>query len=171
MDPSHIAPSRSDSNSNGHFPSNSQGLQSTPRGFNLSSIQHFGIPGLSPGGVPNPMHMAAFLAQVNGGSTSFAATDDDRHGVGPMRRGGMNRFNNRNAGPYDRPKDGRTGPQRWGVSGRLTPPRNGSSRAGVNPRFADGQGGSSREAVQGRSLKSYEDLDAAGAGDTSALDY
>jgi len=119
--------------------------------------------------------MAAFLAQVNSGNATFGA-DDDRHGVGPMRRGGGQRYTNRNAGPYERPnKDGRTGmgmgAQRYGGPGRLTPPRNGSSRPGQNPRFADGQGGSSREAVQGRSLKSYEDLDAAGGSGTGALDY
>jgi hypothetical protein len=171
MDPSHIAPSRSDSNSNGHFPLNNHGVQSTPRGFNLNNIQNFGMPGVPPGGVPNPMHMAAFLANLNSGHATFGTADDGRHGVGPMRRGGATRYNSRNAGPYDRPKDGRMGDPRWGPSGRLTPPRNGSGRPGQNPRFADGQGGSSREAVQGRSLKSYEDLDATGGGEAEALDY
>jgi hypothetical protein len=94
--------------------------------------------------------------------------DDDRHG--PNRRN--NRFNNnRAAGPYDRPpKDARN--QRWNNNGRLTPPRGIAGRMGGNPRFTEGGAATvgPREAVQGRSLKSYEDLDAAD-GDNAELNY
>jgi hypothetical protein len=42
----------------------------------------------------------------------------------------------------------------------------------MNPRFSDGVGAGPREAVQGRALKSYEDLDAAATtNDNAALDY
>ena len=76
MDPAHIAPSRSDANSNGHFPpANGHMPAGTPRGFNLSNfnmngmaaIPGFGAPGQFPpflaghsvqapmGGCPTPM--------------------------------------------------------------------------------------------------------------------
>lgn len=177
MDPSHIAPSRSDSNSNGHFPLNTHGQMGTPRGFSLNNLQHINhLPNLPPGAMPNPMQMAALLSTVNGGNTLGGAGDDRFGGVGPVRRGG-NRYGQSRAGPYDRPKDGRN--QRWnnGGPGRLSPPRNsgpgGLPRGGGVPRY-DGQGAGaqgSREAVQGRSLKSYEDLDADGGAGTGALDY
>jgi hypothetical protein len=178
MDPAHIAPSRSDTNSNGHFPlNNNHGQGGTPRGFNLSNLQQFNLPPM-PGGMPNAMQMAAFLAQGgmnpswNGSHQPFGVVDDERHAGGPMRRTNNRFTNNRAAGPYDRPnKDNRTA--RWNLPGRLTPPRNGGGRAAGPPRFADGAAASvgPREAVQGRSLKSYEDLDAAGGDGTGALDY
>jgi hypothetical protein len=119
------------------------------------------------------MQMAAFMAQhgMNPGWTGGPPGDDDRHGAGPRRTG--NRFNARPPGPYDRQnKDQRNA--RWnGGSGRLTPPR-GGPRPMMNPRFSEGGPGNvgPREAVQGRALKSYEDLDAAGTGNGSAeLDY
>jgi len=101
--------------------------------------------------------------------------------VGPMRRGG-GRFNNnvRGNAPYDnrQGKDARNA--RWnnagatGGGGRLTPPRTGRGSIGGPPRFPDavagGAGANPREAVAGRSLKSYEDLDAAGGGATE-LNY
>lgn len=171
-DPAHIAPSRTDANSNGHFPLNSHGQTGTPRGFNLNSVPHINM---GTAGVPNPMQMAAFMAQMNGGGQGVVGgAEDDRHGVGPMRRGpGGNRFNQRMPGPYDRPnKDSRNG-GRWnnGVGGRLTPPRGGPGRQPPH-RFPDGAAAMGpREAVQGRSLKSYEDLDAAGGSGTGDLDY
>ena len=92
--------------------------------------------------------------------------------VGPIRKG-TGRFNNR-SGPYDRQgRGGRRG-------GRLSPPNSAK-------RFPDAaQTNAPREATAGRSLKSYEDLDAVGgsvvsngggtaSGDTQAaggpLDY
>ena len=98
------------------------------------------------------MNMAA--AMRNGGMD----------GVGPMRRGIRN--NNRQQGPYDR-----QGGTRRGQGGRLTPPRGMSARGrgGFPDAMAGASGG--REAIAGRSLKSYEDLDAADGGDAGALDY
>jgi hypothetical protein len=129
------------------------------------------------GGIPNPMQMAAFMAQVNGAAGAMPGTEDDRHGTGPMRRTGTNRFGQRPPGPYDRPnKDARNGGRGWNAGGRLTPPRGGGQggRGQILNRFSDGGGAAAmgpREAVQGRSLKSYEDLDAAGGSGTGALDY
>jgi hypothetical protein len=87
-----------------------------------------------------------------------------------MRRGRQQ--SNRMGGPYDRTggKDQRN--QRWNASGRLSPPpRNAPmGRPMGPPRFGEG-GAGPREAVQGRSLRSYEDLDAAGSGGADSLDY
>lgn len=151
----------------------------TPRGFSLSNLQHMHqLPHLPPGAIPSQLQMAALLSSVNGGNAMAGASDDRYgHGGGPIRRGGA-RYGQSRAGPYDRPKDGRN--QRWsnGGQGRLTPPRNGGAGGpprGNGPARYDGQGAGAqgpREAVQGRSLKSYEDLDAAdGGGGTGALDY
>ena len=182
LDPSHIAPSRTDANSNGHFPVNNQAQTGTPRGFKLNNM---GVNFAQMGGnMHNAMQIAAIMREMNtqhgpvGGLNTFpGGVEDDKHGVGPMRRGGY-RNTPRVLGPYDRqPKDNRNA--RWnGGAGRLTPPRNmsGSMRAagGGLGRFADGSVAGSvgpKDAVQGRSLKSYEDLDAAGGAESSALDY
>lgn len=102
---------------------------------------------------------------------------DDMHTPGAMRRGG-GRFSNgaRQNGPYDR----NGGRPRYG-NGRLTPPRNGIAGGDRNMRpgggagkWGDGAGSQTvgpREAVQGRSLKSYEDLDAVGASAGGELNY
>lgn len=88
---------------------------------------------------------------------------DDRS-AGPVRRGGMNggrgggQFR---SGPYDR----RGGNRYEGGGGRGRP---GGSRWG------DGAGagaGGPREAVQGRSLKSYEDLDHVAGSGSGELNY
>ncbi|KAK8049024.1 Zinc finger protein [Apiospora phragmitis] len=156
LDPAHIAPSRTDANSNGHFPpSNGQTQQGTPRGFNLHNFTMNnvmppfpGFPGLP--GMP-PLFTGGHPMQAPG----WNAGGDDR-GAGPIRRGGGpggNRFNNR-SGPYDR----RQQPGRWGQDGQGA----GRGRGGAG-RWGDGAAGGAavgpREAVQGRSLKSYEDLD------------
>ncbi|KAF2756654.1 hypothetical protein EJ05DRAFT_467054 [Pseudovirgaria hyperparasitica] len=167
LDPAHIAPSRTDANSNGHFPNHHQPA-GTPRGFSLNQLQmNFGQ------GMPNPAAFQAFLAQSGAGNNwAGPGGDDDRHGVGPMRRGGGRFTNTRGNNPYDRQtKDSRN--MRWnaGNTGRLTPPRIG--QRGNNPRYAEGGVATvgPREAVQGRSLKSYEDLDAVGGNTNGALDY
>ncbi|KKY19340.1 putative arsenite resistance protein [Diplodia seriata] len=98
LDPAHIAPSRSDANSNGHFPLHNNVPTGTPRGFNLASMP-FGFPGMA----PNQAAFSALFGQ-QGMANGYGAF------VGP------------------------------------------------------------REAVQGRSLKSYEDLDAAG-GSVGELNY
>lgn len=179
LDPAHIAPSRTDANSNGHFPpSNGQPQQGTPRGFNLQNfamnnmMPSFpglpGFPGMPPlftGG--NPMQAAGWNA---GG--------DDRGGPGPIRRGGGpggRQYGNNRTGPYDR----RQQQGRWGQDGQGTGRgRGGGAGGGVGGgggRWGDGGAGGAavgpREAVQGRSLKSYEDLDHVAGGGGSELNY
>lgn len=133
----------------------------TPRGFNLTN-QQFGV---VPGTMGNPVHLAALMSQMNNGALAALGADDDRHGVGPMRRqGGNNRFNQRSNHPYSRPDKGRMWNNGGGNIGRPT------------NRFPEGGAGQMgpREAVQGRSLKSYEDLDATGENgnsNTGDLDY
>jgi hypothetical protein len=104
------------------------------------------------------------------------------HSVGPMRRGG-GRFQQRQPGPYDR-----RGPRYGGQNnGRLSPSnRSGGGGMGMGMgmgrggfgggpgRWGDGAGAQTvgpKEAVQGRSLKSYEDLDAVGGGGGAELNY
>lgn len=125
----------------------------TPRGFNLANMS------IMPGnGMQNGMFNPAL---GNWDPTSM----DDRHQAGPNRRGG-HRFNNR-TGPYDRQnRDGRNRPNAAG--GRLTPPPRGG-RPG-QPRFGDG-GPGPVQSTQGRSIKSYEDLDAVGGGGGGELNY
>ena len=180
LDPARIAPSRSDANSNGHFPLGSgQGHTGTPRGFTLANMPYGGPNGSMPtfpsAGMPGMMH---------GWNGNVMGHDGGLHQPGPMRRG-QNR-NNR-AGPYDR--------RRFNGNGRLSPPRGmpgmygggrlppsgvsvpaghpAASMAAANP-FPDSSGGgpmAPREAVQGRSLKSYEDLDAVDASGSGELQY
>jgi hypothetical protein len=91
-----------------------------------------------------------------------------------MRRNGMGgqgggRFQNR-AGPYDRRQnprwDGATGNGMMGGRGRIAAP---------GGRWGDGAAGGAamgpREAVQGRTIKSYEDLDQAAGGPGGELNY
>ena len=173
LDPAHIAPSRSDANSNGHFPpANGHMPAGTPRGFNL---QNFGamngmpaMPGFgSTGGFP----------QFFGGHTiqsPLGWVGNDNRGAGPIRRGGRQyQANNARSGPYDRqPRI-----QRWGSeTGRLSPPL-GVRRGGMagGGRWGDGAAGSAAvgppQAVQGRSIKSYEDLDAVAGAGSGELNY
>ncbi|KAG7292976.1 hypothetical protein NEMBOFW57_003021 [Staphylotrichum longicolle] len=151
IDPSHIAPSRTDANSNGHFPqSNGQQPTGTPRGFNLQnysmnnmlSFPGFPMPMFPPnmmgGGGANPMGAAA-------GWHAAGAGDERGGGPGPVRRGGGmsgggSRFQSR------------SGPEQMG---------DGAGGAAVGP----------REAVQGRTLKSYEDLDQVSGGGGGELNY
>ena len=115
--------------------------------------------------------------QVPGGwqGANTAATNvngaEEGHQVGPIRRGG-GRFNNQRSGPYDR----RPQNARFGANGRLTPPRTGMPprMGGGGGKWGDGAGAQTvgpREAVQGRSLKSYEDLDAVAAATGGELNY
>lgn len=119
--------------------------------------------------VAGPTAFLPFFPGVQGPPGWTGPPLDDRSGVGPIRRGGGPRFNNTRPGPYDRrPRDPRFG----GDSDRLSPPglRGGPMRGGMGGggRWGDGAAGGNavgpREAVQGRSLKSYEDLDATSAG-------
>jgi len=95
-------------------------------------------------------------------------------GAGPIRRGGRQyQTNSARSGPYDRQP--RT--QRWGnENGRLSPPP-GLRRGGMvgGGRWGDGAAGSAAvgppQAVQGRSIKSYEDLDAVAGAGSGELNY
>ncbi|KAI0380019.1 hypothetical protein F5Y04DRAFT_258123 [Hypomontagnella monticulosa] len=166
LDPAHIAPSRTDANSNGHFPpSNGQTQQGTPRGFNLQNFAMNGVVPPFPGfpGMPMP---PLFTGNHGMQAAGWAAGGDER-GTGPIRRGGANsaRFQNR-TGPYDR----RQQQGRWGQDGQ------GAGRGrGGGGRWGDGAAGGAavgpREAVQGRSLKSYEDLDHVAGGGGGELNY
>jgi hypothetical protein len=143
----------------------------TPRGFNL---QNFGglngmpaMPGFAPGGFP--AFFAGHTVQAPMGWVGGA----DNRGAGPIRRGGRQYQATARTGPYDRqPRN-----QRWGTeAGRLSPP--GGRRAGMasgSGRWGDGAAGGAavgpREAVQGRSLKSYEDLDAVAGAGSGELNY
>ncbi|CAJ2501528.1 Uu.00g043810.m01.CDS01 [Anthostomella pinea] len=168
LDPAHIAPSRTDANSNGHFPpANGQTQQGTPRGFNL---QNFAMNNMLPSfpGFPNLPGMPLFSGNQAMQAAGWNAGGDERGG-GPTRRGGAGgagRYPPR-AGPYDRRQ-----PQgRWGQDGQGA----GRGRGGAS-RWGDGAaaGGAAvgpREAVQGRSLKSYEDLDHVASGGGGELNY
>ncbi|KAH7123792.1 hypothetical protein B0J11DRAFT_321647 [Dendryphion nanum] len=161
LDPAHIAPSRSDANSNGHFPVGNHVATGTPRGFTLANI-----PFNMAGNGQNGMNLPQFYGNAMGGGNwdgNFGG--DERHQAGPARRGG-GRFNNR-SGPYDR-QGGRNG-RFPGANGRLTPPPRGG-RAGGGGRFGDGGPGPAVSTV-GRQLKSYEDLDAVGNGGNGELNY
>ncbi|RAH73874.1 putative arsenite resistance protein Ars2 [Aspergillus aculeatinus CBS 121060] len=203
LDPARIAPSRSDANSNGHFPlGTGQGQAGTPRGFSLASMPaHFaGSGGVPPGfqGLPGS-GLPGFMGVNNSSWSGNGIVPGDGHGLhqpGVVRRGG-GRYNNR-TGPYDR-RGNRHGAQAGGI-GRLSPIRGMSNIYGAGGRlpassgapyipaghpaaaamlgggnFPDAsgaqQGMGPREAVQGRSLKSYEDLDAVGGAGSGELNY
>ncbi|KAL6231260.1 hypothetical protein BDW75DRAFT_233747 [Aspergillus navahoensis] len=197
LDPARIAPSRSDANSNGHFPlSSGQNQTGTPRGFSLAAMPPYfangavppgfqGVPGGLPGFINNQASWAA-----NG------MAGGELHQPGVMRRGG-NRYNNNRSGPYDRRGNrhgsqgvGRMSPSRgmlsMGSGGRLPatagapyiPPGHPAAAFAGPGGFPDAMGSGPsqqamgpREAVQGRSLKSYEDLDAVGGAGSGELNY
>lgn len=154
LDPAHIVPSRSDATSNGHFPNRE--TNGTPRGFSLGNMPVH-VPGFGP-----PVPFAGMFNPAIHPGWGRAPGDDGGHQGGPMRRNGP-RFNTR-SGPYDRQqRDGRN--SRYN-GGRLTPPR------GVRGVGRSGDGGPGPlQSVQGRQLKSYEDLDAVAGGGGEELDY
>ncbi|KAL3453104.1 hypothetical protein BJX65DRAFT_292883 [Aspergillus insuetus] len=198
IDPARIAPSRSDANSNGHFPlSSGQNQTGTPRGFSLAAMPAYfsNNPNIPPGFQGAPGGLPGFMSF--GAGSSMAGDPSGLHQPGVMRRGG-GRFNSR-SGPYDR-RGNRHGGQ--GV-GRLSPARGMFNTHGSGGRlpaatgapynipsghpaaaafsgagaFPDAMGSGAgpamgpREAVQGRSLKSYEDLDAVGGAGSGELNY
>jgi hypothetical protein len=141
----------------------------TPRGFNLSNIpmaSFGGMPG-SPGFPGFGMH----AAQMQG---SWPGMEGGGHMPGPMRRGRGGGMQNRMAGPYDRrgPRYGNSAGPRDRGSMDMGMGLGGGMRSGGNKGWDGGMGqGGPREAVQGRQLKSYEDLDAVGGGGGGELDY
>lgn len=156
LDPAHIAPSRSDANSNGHFPPPTGHMTAgTPRGFNLQSLMTGNMPPLQ--AFPQSSQFTPFF-NPSLQASAFAAAG------GPIRRNGRQFASNARAGPYDRRPN----------NGRLSPPP-GSRRGASAGRWGDGAAGVAavgpREAVQGRSLKSYEDLDAVAGGGGGELNY
>lgn len=204
LDPSHIAPSRSDANSNGHFPVNSQHMPSgTPRGFQLNSMPFAfnnmaagfaGGPMQQPGaGFPQPfMGQHSIQNPMMGMHAGILGPDGNpmmggmAHNPGVMRRVG-NRNNNNRSGPYDRRgqqggfgrNNGMPGMPGMGMGGGpMRMPSGGfmAQGAGGGGKWGDGAGGGAmamgpREAVQGRSIKSYEDLDAVGGEGAGELNY
>lgn len=175
LDPGHVVPARPENNSGGQFPSHSSGMpymNGTPRGIGMqnmpsnlnpmTSMNQMGMMGLpdNPFFSSYPMQSSAgrYPGQPNGMPNSMG-----RSNLGPVRRGGDHRMGGRYVrGPYDRPPGGARGDGQ-------------SSMARATNRWGDGGGGTMgpREAVQGRSLKSYEDLDAVdqGAKASSELNY
>ena len=117
-----------------------------------------GMPMANAGAAPgfNPFVGGQFSVPMAG----WGLQAGDR-GAGPMRNG-MRTGNARAPGPYDR---GMREPRR-SISGRLTPPRRGLFMEGGEHTFGP------KQAVEGRTMKSYNDLDAAGgAGDAEELNY
>ena len=194
LDPAHIAPSRSDANSNGHFPLGNNVPTGTPRGFQLN--QHgmnpmgFGM-GMGAGmgvGVP-PNAMPAMFAAGAGqmgmpgwGGPPTTQIPGMQGGVGPMRNHGRNMNGypgQRMPGPYAR-NDGRGRMGSMGAGrGGMPMPMGMGMGMGMGMPWASGGSAEQQglmgpqEAVQGRSLRSYEDLDAADGGKSAApeLDY
>ena len=124
---------------------------------------------------PSIVPPAGFLGFPNGPVPGGIGSDDaGAHHPGPMRRGG-GRFNNQR-GPYDR-----RGPRFGSNSGRLSPRGMGGGTGSIAGMMGGRPGGAHwdataqavgpREAVQGRSLKSYEDLDAVAGGGAGELNY
>jgi len=182
LDPSHIAPSRSDANSNGHFPMNNHSLTTgTPRGFNLATMPMMTT---FPPGFPPPANFPPFpnfgnhtVQTPTGWLPNNLPSNDDNmhHQPGPMRRGG-GRYNTQRSGPYDR----RQNPRFGSIGGRLTPPRNGNPMrrnmggGGAGGKWGDGAGPQTmgpEDAVKGREIKSYEDLDAVAPTGSGELNY
>jgi hypothetical protein len=163
LDPARLAQGRNDASSNGHFPVNNNMPTGTPRNFSLNNMPFFnnGMPMPSAGGPPgfNPFVPGQFPLTMPG----WNMQGGDR-GAGPMRTGAMRTNNARAPGPYDR--GGMRVEPRRSISGRLTPPRRGMFMEGGEHTVGP------RQAVEGRTMKSYNDLDAAGsAGGAEELNY
>lgn len=133
----------------------------TPRGFNLSQMP-FNVAGA---GVQSGFNMQALFNPAMAGNWDALGGDGDR--TGPMRRTG-GRFTGNRSGPYDRQSRDNRNPRFGAAGGRLTPPPRGG-RPGGGGRYDSG-GPGPLQSTQGRSLKSYEDLDAVGNADTE-LNY
>ncbi|UKZ62651.1 uncharacterized protein TrAtP1_003890 [Trichoderma atroviride] len=84
-DPAHIAPSRTDANSNGHFPPTSgQSASGTPRGFNLQNFSMNGVMGM-PGFPMGPGNFPSLFAGMQANNWNSAG-DDRSGGPCPSRR-------------------------------------------------------------------------------------
>jgi hypothetical protein len=172
LDPSHIAPSRSDSNSNGHFPlpTNHHLNTGTPRGFSLqnmgTNMMGFNQNAMMGMGMQNMAAAAGFVPGVNFNNPEGT----NGHSGGPVRRGGRG-YGGRPNQPYDRNQRsmqrgiGNVQSMLNGMGG--TPYNSILAQGGYKSggKWGDGAGNPMNvrgppEATQGRSIKSYEDLDA-----------
>ena len=144
------------------MPANHQFNNGTPRGFNLQNMMSFG---------QNMVNATMGVGFVPG-MPPDAANGASDHTTGPVRRGG-GRFNNRQ-GPYD--KNNRRGfgnmPNMMGPRGNLGFIAQGGGGSGG--RWGDGAGQpmntiGPKEAVQGRAIRSYDDLDAQPTGGNNGL--
>lgn len=158
------------------------------------------VPGnFPPGQFPGFIGLSQSSPWGSNGMMPGDASGSGLHQPGAIRRGG-GRYNNR-SGPYDRRgnrnntgNNGRLSPIRGMPSGMFAPggrlPGNAPpyippghpaaammAAGGFADAMGDGGGGHQqaamgpREAVQGRSLKSYEDLDAVGGSGGGELNY
>ena len=157
----------------------------TPRGFNLASMpmmSNFPPGFIPPVGFPTFPSFGNHAVQIPGGwaggGPPMMIEGDGMHQPGPMRRG-AGRFQTNRSGPYDRRQprygnsNGRLSPQRGGFNGMGTM-QMGGRMGGGGGKWGDGAGAQTvgpREAVQGRSLKSYEDLDAVTGAGGGELNY
>lgn len=151
-------------------------------------MPYLGSPGPIPSGF-TPGGMPGLVAPGAWAGNGLGSDGTGLHHPGAMRRG-QHRHNNR-SGPYDRRRNngnGRLSPVRMsgmhGPGSRLPPAgmnvpfgHPAANMLPANP-FPDAMGASGapqalppREAVQGRSLKSYEDLDAVGGDGSGELNY
>jgi len=114
-----------------------------------------------------------FMAGMPNMANNPDANGTNGHSTGPIRRGG-GRFNNRQ-GPYD--KNNRNNRGYGNMTGMVGTGRMGfiaQGGGGSGGRWGDGQGPSlnaigPKEAVQGRAIRSYEDLDAQPSGGSNGM--
>ncbi|KAJ5085181.1 hypothetical protein N7532_009952 [Penicillium argentinense] len=115
------------------------------------------------------------------GNNGMMPGDGGLHQPGVMRRGN-NRYNSNRSGPYDRRRPNNNGrlspvrmPNMYGAGHFPPVPPGHPAAAMVAAPFPDsmtaGGGQPPRESVQGRSIKSYEDLDAVGGSGSGELNY
>ncbi|KAJ5222963.1 uncharacterized protein N7469_009203 [Penicillium citrinum] len=174
-DPSRLTIPRPDPKKNEENPFGPGG-PSHGHGLPMAYTYNPDVPGFAFRGMP-PMMSRNGASWGNG-----VVAGDGLHHPGAMRRG--NTRHNTRPGPYDRRRpngNGRLSPVRmsnmYGAGGRYPP--SGHPAAGmVGPNsFPDamGAGGGQpmppREAIQGRSIKSYEDLDAVDGSGSGELNY
>ena len=125
----------------------------------------------------NAMMNMGNVPLVPGVNFNAEGMNGNGHTGGPIRRGG-NRYGNR-PGPYDRNQRGsqrgynNVGGMVRGIVPGMTPGFIAQGGGGGGGKWGDGAGGGTnamgpREATQGRSIKSYEDLDAAPSGGAGA---
>lgn len=152
----------------------------TPRGFNLSASMPLvnGFPSSFPpqNSFPPFPNFGNHTVQAPGWPINGppVPASDEMHQTGPVRRGGGRFSSLRQQGPYDRRQ-----PPKYANDGRLTPMSNTNpmNRRGglVGGAGKWGDGGAQtvgpREAVQGRTIKKYDDLDAAEGGGGAELNY